>query len=252
MDPVGSILAQPESLNQGSDPYLVEGIGYDFIPPVLDRGLVDWWVKTTDADSFQMARRLIAREGLLCGGSSGAAMLATIQAIRHFGLGRGARAAVILPDSVRNYMSRMVSDDWMLIHGFSYLPVSSVQTSLGVVADLPAFPVPLLPTHSTIADLLGTADRSRIWAIQGMAKGELTGQISLSKVLKKLPADLNGLKQMSVIRFANKDVALVHSQMPVSTAMAYLRTDYNVFYFKDDLIVYCIDKAAVIMNMLSS
>lgn len=46
VDPEGSILAQPENLNEGPNrlqPYEVEGIGYDFIPDVLDRSLVDQW-----------------------------------------------------------------------------------------------------------------------------------------------------------------------------------------------------------------
>jgi cystathionine beta-synthase len=45
----------------------VEGIGYDFIPDVCHRDLVDQWVKTFDKESFIAARRLIRTEGLLCG-----------------------------------------------------------------------------------------------------------------------------------------------------------------------------------------
>src|SRR5689334_17103483 len=72
VDPEGSILAGPGEIRT----YKVEGIGYDFIPDVLDRRLVDRWIKTNDRDSFRTARQLIRQEGLLVGGSSGAAVWA--------------------------------------------------------------------------------------------------------------------------------------------------------------------------------
>ncbi len=43
---------------------------YDFVPTVLDRSVVDEWVKTNDRDAFCTARRLIREEGLLCGETS--------------------------------------------------------------------------------------------------------------------------------------------------------------------------------------
>jgi len=121
VDPVGSILAQPDSLNGAIGTYKVEGIGYDFIPTVLDRSpeLVDKWYKTEDKESFIMARRLIQEEGLLCGGSSGSAMSAALKAIKDFGLGPDQRCVVLLPDSVRNYMSKFLNDDWMVKFGFT-------------------------------------------------------------------------------------------------------------------------------------
>jgi cystathionine beta-synthase len=116
-DPFGSILALPESLNQehANEAYKVEGIGYDFIPEVLDRESVDKWYKTDDRESFAYARRLIAEEGLLVGGSSGSAIAAMVRAVKDkdLGLGKGDIVVVILPDSIRSYMSKFADDDWL-------------------------------------------------------------------------------------------------------------------------------------------
>jgi cystathionine beta-synthase len=114
-DPKGSILAVPASLNEeGKDkPYKVEGIGYDFIPEVLAQKEVDQWFKTDDVDSFYWARRLIREEGLLVGGSAGSAMSACVQAIKALNLGKDDAIVVILPDSIRSYLSKFVDDDWL-------------------------------------------------------------------------------------------------------------------------------------------
>ncbi len=111
VDPIGSILGGGVDVK----PYLVEGIGYDFFPDVLDNTLIDAYVKTNDRDSFSTARRLIREEGLLVGGSSGAAMWAALQAAKT--LTKWQRCLVILPDSIRNYMSKFASDTWMQEQG---------------------------------------------------------------------------------------------------------------------------------------
>lgn len=114
-DPFGSILALPESLNQdrANEAYKVEGIGYDFIPEVLDQKSVDVWYKTDDRESFAYARRLIAEEGLLVGGSSGSAIAAMVRGVKELGLGKGDVVVVILPDSIRSYLSKFADDDWL-------------------------------------------------------------------------------------------------------------------------------------------
>jgi cystathionine beta-synthase len=118
VDPCGSILAEPDAINDHNrnQSYAVEGIGYDFIPTVLDRAIVDVWVKTDDNESLIMARRLIREEGLFAGGSSGAAMCGALAAARS--LRADQRCVVILPDSIRNYMSKHVRDSWMSQRGF--------------------------------------------------------------------------------------------------------------------------------------
>lgn len=117
VDPEGSILAEPEELNKTDTSfYEVEGIGYDFIPTVLDRSVVDEWMKIHDRDALPMAKRLIREEGLLCGGSSGAAMFCALKAARS--LKKGQRCLVLLPDNIRNYITKFVQDTWMEIRNF--------------------------------------------------------------------------------------------------------------------------------------
>ncbi len=112
IDPEGSILGGREAV----DTYHVEGIGYDFIPDVLDYEHIDEWIYCNDRDSFRMARRLIREEGLLVGGSSGSAVWGLIEAVRKTEGVR--RALTILPDSIRNYLTKFVNDEWMKEQGF--------------------------------------------------------------------------------------------------------------------------------------
>ncbi|KAJ5605907.1 hypothetical protein N7510_008688 [Penicillium lagena] len=114
-DPLGSILALPASLNDShaNEPYKVEGIGYDFIPEVLDQKAVDQWYKTGDKESFQYSRRLIAEEGLLVGGSSGSAIAALVKANEEHKFSQDDVVVVILPDSIRSYLTKFADDDWL-------------------------------------------------------------------------------------------------------------------------------------------
>lgn len=115
VDPKGSILAYPDELNKAEQgaPYVVEGIGYDFLPDVLSRDVVDidTWVKTSDDEAFAAVRAIMRQEGLLVGGSSGSALCGALKWL-HSEAGRkiaeteGMNVVVLLPDGIRNYMSK--------------------------------------------------------------------------------------------------------------------------------------------------
>lgn len=111
VDPEGSIIGGGEP----GDPYLVEGIGYDFIPHTLDQSVVDEYVKTNDQISLNLALRLIREEGMLVGGSSGSAMQGALEIAKR--CKGGERIVVILPDNVRNYMSKFLDPEWMAEKG---------------------------------------------------------------------------------------------------------------------------------------
>jgi cystathionine beta-synthase len=160
-DPKGSILALPESLNDTTDSYKVEGIGYDFIPDVLERGLVDQWIKTEDKESFLLSRRLIREEGLLVGGSSGSALAAALKVAKD--LTENDTVVVVLPDSVRSYLTKFIDDDWMKLNGFlddATLAAQAKKKSQykgATIADLNLKPVVTVKTNaklSAVIDLL--------------------------------------------------------------------------------------------------
>lgn len=112
VDPEGSILSAPPSLNVTDiNFYEVEGLGYDFVPNVLHRDCVDRWMKTNDKIIFPMIRQLIREEGILSGGSSGAAVAAALIAAND--LQAGQKCVVVLPDGIRNYMTKFVTDNWL-------------------------------------------------------------------------------------------------------------------------------------------
>jgi cystathionine beta-synthase len=142
VDPYGSILARPESLNEVSartghkklQGYHVEGIGYDFVPTVLDPEVADFWVKTDDDESFAMGRNIIRHEGLMIGGSCGATMAGAYRFIKEHNIGADKRVGVLFADSSRNYMSKFLDDDWLEANGFSVDEITKTTTQKGYYA----------------------------------------------------------------------------------------------------------------------
>jgi len=179
VDPVGSILAGDGPIGS----YKVEGIGYDFIPDVLDRALVDEWVKSEDRESFLMARKLIRQEGLLCGGSSGTAMWAAIEIAKRVGPDK--RFVVILPDSVRNYMTKFMDDVWMRENAFTDRSWEA-QTMGDVLRTMP--PRELLTTTSSdlVADAVMIMKEKGISQLPVVDDGKLVGIVTETDVLSRI------------------------------------------------------------------
>ncbi len=178
VDPDGSILAGPGPIHS----YKVEGIGYDFIPDVLDRSLVDEWIKSDDRPSFLMARRLIRQEGILAGGSAGAAVWAAVQIARRE---PGKRIAVILADSVRNYMTKFLDDRWMRENGFTER--SWETSSVGeLLRSLPRRNVVTALSSESIADAVKRMKEHGISQLPVIENNKTVGILTESDVLEKL------------------------------------------------------------------
>jgi len=110
-DPEGSVYS-----GGTGRPYLVEGVGEDFWPETYDKTVTDEIVAVSDADSFELTRRLAREEGLLVGGSCGMAVAAALRVAAS--AEPGSLVVVLLPDGGRGYLSKIFNDDWMADYGF--------------------------------------------------------------------------------------------------------------------------------------
>ncbi len=216
-DPVGSILGGGTEVGT----YKVEGIGYDFIPDVLDRTLVDEWVKTSDQPSFLLARRLIREEGLLVGGSSGSAMYAALQ--KAGSLAKGQNCVVLLADGVRNYMTRFVDDKWMRDHGF--FQTRTIDASVGDICATEASahpPLVVAEDTQTLGQVVQVMRARGISQLPVTSGGVLVGMVSEADVMAFLGSG-EGTAHALVSKVMNRYVPVVGPQTPISTLEETLR-----------------------------
>jgi cystathionine beta-synthase len=227
-DPVGSILGGGTEVGT----YKVEGIGYDFIPDVLDRSLVDEWVKTTDQPSFLLARRLIREEGLLVGGSSGSAMYAALQ--KAPSLGKGQNCVVVLPDGVRNYMTKFVDDKWMRDNGF--FQTATIDGRVGEIVSLDESSCPALVVAEDtqrISEVIAVMRERGISQLPVTSGGVLVGIVSEADIMAFLGSG-EGTAQALVSKCMNRYVPMVGTGTPLSTLEEWLRKSTAVVVVDDD------------------
>ncbi|KAI1718231.1 pyridoxal-phosphate dependent enzyme domain-containing protein [Ditylenchus destructor] len=136
VDPLGSVLSSLQingheksstNCSNKTNGYNLEGLGYDFVPAVLDQALVDEWIRVKDNDAFRMARFLNSR-GIPCGGSSGANVWAAVQIAKN--MVKGQRIVTILPDGMRNYLSKFLDNEWLSRNGFNDLLDSNISNTM--------------------------------------------------------------------------------------------------------------------------
>lgn len=209
VDPVGSILAGGTDVGT----YKVEGIGYDFIPDVLHRELVDVWVKTEDRESFLLARRLILEEGLLVGGSSGSALFAALKEAPK--LKKGANCVILLPDGVRNYLTKFVDDNWMRDNRFF-----STESLVGNVSSLSASKrdkVTTLDQNEHCQSAIRLMQEKSFSQIPITSKGVLCGMLYEKDLLSFLLSGQRLALDTEVSKVMTRQFATVTSDTPLAT-----------------------------------
>ncbi len=184
VDPEGSVYS-----GGTGRPYLVEGVGEDFWPTAYDPAIPHEIVSVSDAESFEVTRRLAREEGLLVGGSSGMAVAGALRLARRLQQEEPAAAAqavivVLLPDGGRGYLSKIFNDAWMRSYGFLAAENEATVGSVlrGKAGDLPA----LVHTHpsETVRDAIeilreyGVSQMPVVSAEPPVVIGEVVGSVT--------------------------------------------------------------------------
>ena len=246
VDPVGSLYYDYFYSGVMTKPYtyVLEGIGEDFMPSTMDFKNVDDVERVTDQECFEMARRLVSEEGIFAGASCGAALAGAMKYLKKHDR-EGLIAVVVLPDSAKNYLSKVFNDQWMEENG--YLRDPTVQ---GTIADLlhakPKQGIVSIPHDATLVsavELLKKYDYSQAPVVEGDSLlGILTEKSLLHHAIKE-DATQETIKELVDVNFC-----VVHSDTELyvltelfgrfETALVYNGNVPSGIVTRSDLIAY--------------
>lgn len=234
-DPEGSVYS-----GGTGRPYLVEGVGEDFWPTAYDPSVPDEIIAVSDADSFDMTRRLAREEALLVGGSCGMAVVAAIEVARK--AGPDAVVVVLLPDGGRGYLSKIFNDAWMSSYGFLRNRLDgTVEKTVGDVLRGKSGALPdLVHTHpsETVRDAIGilreygVSQMPVVGAEPPVMAGEVAGSVSERELLS---AVFEGRAKLAdaVAEHMSPPLPLIGAGELVSTAAKTLRESDAVMVVED-------------------
>ena len=228
-DPEGSIYS-----GGPVHPYRVEGIGEDFWPETFDPTVVDRYVTVSDRDSFLMARRLVAREGLFAGGSTGTALVAAVEVARELD-DPEAMVVTIVPDGGRPYVSKVFNDSWMREHGYlgdqGGLTVGEVIRSRGV--DRPMLTVGSHDPVGRALELMREHGVSQVPVVSGEDGRAFLGTVS-ERGLLMASADHPGILGEPVTEVIEPPLPELAAESPVSEAIQMLLGERKPVIVVDD------------------
>ncbi len=216
VDPVGSLYYDYFHTGQLTTPhsYLLEGIGEDFLPSTMNFDFVDDVIRVNDAESFKATRTLVAKEGLFCGVSCGAAVAGGLKYLRRNDQ-EGLNAVILLPDSGSRYLSKVYNDNWMQENGFM-----DTQQSMGTLADLregrKRRDLVTVQASAKVTEVIGLLKLHGVSQLPVVDKEKLIGIITEKQLLERAlqgersNTDVGGLAQTNYCTISDEtDIAVL-------------------------------------------
>jgi cysteine synthase A len=188
-------------------PHRIQGIGAGFVPQVLDVDVVDEVLACPDEDAIEYAHELAAREGILAGMSCGAAVWAALEVARR-PESRGKRIVTVLPDSVRNYMTKFMDEAWMRENGFTER-VWETGSVAEMLRSMPRRELFTAASSDTVADSVLLMKERGVSQLPVLENERLVGIVTESDLLGKLVEGRASLSS-SVAEVMFRKVRTVH------------------------------------------
>ena len=218
--------------------YKVEGFGEDFLPSTMTFDYVDEFIRVTDKECFQMARRLVREEGLYTGGSAGGAVAAAVKYAERYD--RHLDIVLILCDSASRYISKLFDDEWMRENGFL-----ENDTSSATVADLLAArggsgAVETATADDRVREVIGRMKRLGISQVPVLDGDKILGIVSERDLLNHLVH--GGDAGDTIANLVEAEFAIVEPVNKVSLAGQLIAKDLTVLVVNDSRLIGVITK----------
>ncbi|MEC7986200.1 MAG: pyridoxal-phosphate dependent enzyme, partial [Myxococcota bacterium] len=212
VDPVGSLYYDYFYSNVQTKPYtyILEGIGEDFMPSTMDFRFVDDVIRVHDKECFTMTRRLVREEGIFAGASCGAAVAGALKYLRKHDR-EGMVAVIVLPDSGRNYLSKLFNDNWMEENRF-FEPDKHSGTVASILKRKKKRPLVTLQADTKVEKAIELLKKQGISQVPVMDKEQLIGVLTENQLLHRA---LRGGTSETIHDLADLDFCVVHEDTEI-------------------------------------